>query len=101
MFAIPHRRIPAVLAAAALAAGLAAAAPARAPASTHGFTDDGFEYALVVPGPDHGSYRVDTYIVNYTPTNGRAVKWVTVVVRNSGSLKTLARNLSTFDQATG
>lgn len=52
-------------------------------------------------GPDGASYRIDTYIVNFTPTNGRAVKNVTVVVRHSGSLKTLARLLSTFDQATG
>ena len=54
-----------------------------------------------ITGPDKVSYRIDTYMVLYTPTNGRAVKWVTVVVRNSNSLKTLARLTSTFDQATG
>jgi hypothetical protein len=54
-----------------------------------------------VTGPDKISYRIDTYMVNYTPTNGRAVKWVTVVVRHATSLKALARLVSTFDQATG
>jgi hypothetical protein len=52
-------------------------------------------------GPDGISYRIDTFMVNYTPTNGRAVKKVTVVVRHAGSLKTLSRVSSTFDQATG
>jgi Tfp pilus assembly protein PilV len=54
-----------------------------------------------VTGPDDVSYRVDTYMVNYTPTNGRAVKHVTVVVRRATSLRTLTRLTSTFDQATG
>jgi Tfp pilus assembly protein PilV len=54
-----------------------------------------------VTGPDDVSYRVDTYIVTYTPTNGRAVKRVTVVVRHSSSLRTLARLRSSFDAATG
>jgi type II secretory pathway pseudopilin PulG len=54
-----------------------------------------------VTGPDKVSYRIDTYMVSYTPANGRAVKWVTVVVRHSTSMKTLARLVSTFDQATG
>lgn len=54
-----------------------------------------------VTGPDGVSYRVDTYMVLYTPTNGRAVKQVTVVVRHATSLKMLARVISTFDQATG
>jgi type II secretory pathway pseudopilin PulG len=54
-----------------------------------------------VTGPDGASYRVDTYIRLFTPTNGRAVRNVTVVVRNGTTMKTLARLLSTFDQATG
>jgi Tfp pilus assembly protein PilV len=54
-----------------------------------------------VTGPDGISYRVDTYMVTYTPTNGRAVKQVTVVVRRASTLKTLSRLSSTFDQATG
>jgi Tfp pilus assembly protein PilV len=52
-------------------------------------------------GPDGVSYRIDTYIVTYTPQFGRAVKNVTIVVRHATSLKTMARLLSTFDQATG
>ena len=54
-----------------------------------------------VTGPDGISYRVDTYMVLYTPTDGRAVKQVTVVVRRASPLKTLSRLSSTFDQATG
>ncbi len=54
-----------------------------------------------IVGPDKVSYRVDTYMVLYTPTNGRAVKRVTVVVRNLTTLKVLARLTSIFDQATG
>jgi Tfp pilus assembly protein PilV len=51
-----------------------------------------------ITGPDSRSYRVDTYIVSVTPTGGRAVKQVTVVVRKSGETTALARVLSTFDQ---
>jgi type II secretory pathway pseudopilin PulG len=54
-----------------------------------------------VTGPDGNSYRIDTYIVSETPTNGRPVKRATVVVRKSGTSKTLARLTSTFDAATG
>lgn len=54
-----------------------------------------------VTGPDDVSYRIDTYMVDFTPPDGRAVKQVTVVVRHSTSLRTLARLTSTFDQATG
>jgi Tfp pilus assembly protein PilE len=54
-----------------------------------------------VTGPDDVTYRVDSYIVAYTPPNGRAIKRVTVVVRKSTTLKTLARLTSTFDQSTG
>ncbi len=54
-------------------------------------------------GPDHGSYRVDTYIVQRTPTGGRSVKLVTVVVRDSSapSNPALARQASSFDLSTG
>jgi len=54
-------------------------------------------------GADRKSYRVDTYITTTTPTNGRAVKLVTVVIRNGRSLsaRPLARVASTFDQSTG
>lgn len=53
-------------------------------------------------GPDGRTYRVDTYIVSATPTGGRPVKTVTVVVRNvSGDTlgAALARTATTFDQA--
>jgi Tfp pilus assembly protein PilE len=56
-----------------------------------------------VTGPDHGTYRVDTFIVYRTPTSGRPVKLVTVVVRDSTKLTgpALARHSSSFDQSTG
>ncbi len=53
-------------------------------------------------GADRLSYRVDTYVVYDTPTNGRQLKKVTVVVRDASSLSsTFAREASTFDQSTG
>ena len=63
-----------------------------------------------VTGADRKGYRVDTYIQLSTsttspptPTNGRAVKIVTVVVRNAGALtaRPFVRVASTFDQSTG
>ena len=54
-----------------------------------------------VSGPDHRSYRVDSYVVSQTPPTGRPVKLVTIVVRRSTDLKMLARIYSSFDQATG
>jgi Tfp pilus assembly protein PilE len=64
-------------------------------------------------GPDHHSYRIDTYIVDdhpattYTPPAGsphattRAVRRVTVVVRDGRNTNTvLAREMSTFDCST-
>jgi Tfp pilus assembly protein PilV len=53
-------------------------------------------------GADGKPYRVDTYIVSTTPTGGRAVKRVTVVVRDYNKLQVVfARQVSTFDQSTG
>jgi type II secretory pathway pseudopilin PulG len=53
-------------------------------------------------GADNKSYRVDTFIASVTPTGGRAVKKVTVVVRDYNNLTvTFARQISTFDQSTG
>ena len=55
-----------------------------------------------VSGPDQLSYRIDTYIVSTTPTGGRGVKKVTVVVRavTAGTVgSVLARESSTFDVA--
>jgi type II secretory pathway pseudopilin PulG len=56
-----------------------------------------------VVGADHKNYRVDTYIVYTTPTNGRQLKVVTVVVRDGNTLsaRPYARITSTFDPSTG
>jgi type II secretory pathway pseudopilin PulG len=57
-----------------------------------------------VTGPDgHSTYRVDTYIVRRTPTNGRELKLITVVVRDPNNLNgpVLARQASSFDASTG
>jgi type II secretory pathway pseudopilin PulG len=63
-----------------------------------------------VTGPDRKKYRVDTYVVLSTastnpptPTNGRPVKIVTVVVRDGNNLtaRPYAREASTFDLSTG
>ena len=51
--------------------------------------------------PDNRSYRIDTFIDTEVPTNGRTVKRVTVVVRRSSPMQTLARLTSVFDQSTG
>jgi type II secretory pathway pseudopilin PulG len=55
-----------------------------------------------VTGPDHHSYRVDTYVLNDHPlAASRTVKKVTIVVRNGLKLgKVLARETSTFDCST-
>jgi Tfp pilus assembly protein PilV len=53
-------------------------------------------------GADGKPYRVDTYIVETTPTGGRAVKLVTIVVRDGSDLsKVYVRQASSFDQSTG
>ena len=57
-------------------------------------------------GPDNRSYRVDTYIATdqinvATLPVGRNVKRVTIVVRRSSDLRTLARVSSIFDPSTG
>ena len=53
-------------------------------------------------GADGKTYRIDTYIVNTTPTGGRTIKKVTVVVRDWNNLAlTFARQVSTFDPSTG
>lgn len=56
-----------------------------------------------VVGADRKNYRVDTYITSSTPTGGRALKVVTVVVRDGSKLsaRPLYRAGSTFDQSTG
>jgi type II secretory pathway pseudopilin PulG len=53
-------------------------------------------------GADHRSYRVDTYLYYDTPTSGKQLKTITVVVRDSANRsKSLARVSSTFDASTG
>jgi hypothetical protein len=55
-----------------------------------------------VTGADRRQYRVDTYILQQTPTGGRPLKIVTVVVRDATTLaRTYVRQASTFDQSTG
>ena len=55
-----------------------------------------------ITGPDRHRYRVDTYLVYDTPTNGRQLIKVTVVARDADDLTHfLARETSTFDQSTG
>ncbi len=56
----------------------------------------------VVLGADRRQYRVDSYITWTTPTSGRQVKLVTIVVRAAQSpFKLLGRQQSTFDESTG
>lgn len=53
-------------------------------------------------GADGKSYLLQTYIVTTTPTGGRAIKKVTVVVRDyNNQALTFARQVSTFDPSTG
>ncbi len=54
-------------------------------------------------GADRKHYRVDSYIVPSTVTNGRTLKIVTVVVRDGDrpAARPYARITSTFDQSTG
>jgi Tfp pilus assembly protein PilV len=53
-------------------------------------------------GADGKPYLVQTYIRLTTPTGGRQVKLVTVVVRDgTDTSKVFARQASSFDQATG
>jgi type II secretory pathway pseudopilin PulG len=61
------------------------------------------EPSRLMLGPDNRRYRVDTYIITDTPPTGRAVKRVTVVVRDAQNLSkpALQRVASVFDQSTG
>jgi type II secretory pathway pseudopilin PulG len=52
-------------------------------------------------GPDHRTYRVDTYLYYDAPGGGAQLKTVTVVVRpTSGTTRAWARITSTFDSST-
>jgi Tfp pilus assembly protein PilV len=51
--------------------------------------------------PDHYPYRVDSYIRYMTPSSGRQLKEITVVVRDGNTTSiTFARQTSTFDPST-
>jgi type II secretory pathway pseudopilin PulG len=53
-------------------------------------------------GADGGTYIVDTYVLPLTQGAGRAIRQVTVVVRDSlRKTHVYVRQTSTFDQATG
>ena len=53
-------------------------------------------------GADGKLYRINTYIVQTTPTGGRPVKLVTVVVRDEADQnRVFVRQASSFDQSTG
>ncbi len=53
-------------------------------------------------GADNKLYRVNTYIVSSTPTGGRPVKLVTIVVRDEADQgRIFVRQASSFDQSTG
>jgi prepilin-type N-terminal cleavage/methylation domain-containing protein len=56
-----------------------------------------------VNGPDGRRYRVDSFIVHETPSGGRQLKKVTVVVRDRDNLTAggLVRASSKFDQISG
>ena len=74
------------------------------PACTAGPTTPECTAQQTVTGPDHRTYRIDTYIIYTYPTGGltsRQVKQVLVVVRDASKVGTpiLARNGSTFDES--
>ena len=53
-------------------------------------------------GADNKLYRVNTYIREDTPTNGRALKRVTIVVRDDADQsRVYVRQSSSFDSSTG
>ena len=57
--------------------------------------------SYTVTGPDHRSYRVDTYLYYDSPSGGAQLKSITVVVRSASFLsRSLARVSSTFDSST-
>ncbi|MDQ3822830.1 MAG: hypothetical protein M3321_06275 [Actinomycetota bacterium] len=56
----------------------------------------------IVLGADRKRYRVDSYVTWSTPTNGRQLKLVTIVIREPETpFATLSRQQSTFDESTG
>jgi hypothetical protein len=63
----------------------------------------GYTPSQTLSGADGKSYRVDTYIVSSTPSGGRALKVVTVVVRDptNPSGTPWIRESSAYDQSAG
>ena len=58
--------------------------------------------ARPMTGADNKSYRLDVYIVQTTPTGGRPVKQVTLVIRDATNTSRIyVRQASRFDQSTG
>jgi type II secretory pathway pseudopilin PulG len=56
----------------------------------------------IVLGADRKQYRVDSYVTWSTPTSGRQLKLVTIVIREPQSpYARLSRQQSTFDESTG
>ena len=56
----------------------------------------------VALGADRKQYRIDSYVTWSTPTSGRQLKLVTVVVREPQTpFRELSRQQSTFDESTG
>ena len=80
-----------------------ASASARATGSCAGIPAEACDPSRAVTGPDRRSYRIDTYIVNFTPPGGREHKRVTVVVREANNLagRPAARLMSVFDPWSG
>lgn len=55
-----------------------------------------------VTGADNKSYLLNTYIIQTAPTGGRALKQVTLVVRDAANQsRVYVRQASSFDQSTG
>ena len=55
-----------------------------------------------VTGADSKLYRLNTYITQSTPTGGRPVKLVTIVVRDEANQsRVYVRQASSFDESTG
>jgi Tfp pilus assembly protein PilV len=72
------------------------------PACSGSPTPDECNASRAVTGPDGRSYQVEVYVYLHTPSGGRQIKSVSVVVRdNADSSRVLARQESTFDPYTG
>jgi Tfp pilus assembly protein PilV len=57
--------------------------------------------SFTTTGPDHRSYRVDTYMYFDTPSFGNQLKTISIVVRGGDNSRVYSRATSTFDPSTG